>query len=157
MRPRDIGASLKTLHIQFCICAGSEVAAAISHFRGGDDVRFLLLLANIPFWLITYWLGLNLGRKAAQLPQAELSYFLCNTILLGGVRAMTQMIFFIFEAVSWMASGDELEDDQCENISSAAMSLSCYLAIVAAVSVASKTVPQEERGEVMTYYNMAIF
>eukprot|EP00518_Triparma_eleuthera_P002738 CAMPEP_0182458868 /NCGR_PEP_ID=MMETSP1319-20130603/4109_1 /TAXON_ID=172717 /ORGANISM="Bolidomonas pacifica, Strain RCC208" /LENGTH=67 /DNA_ID=CAMNT_0024657641 /DNA_START=1 /DNA_END=201 /DNA_ORIENTATION=+ len=61
-------------------------------------------LARIPFWFTAYWLGLKLRRKAAQLPPAELSNFLCHTVLLGGVSAMAPMIFFMFEAVSCMAS-----------------------------------------------------
>eukprot|EP00518_Triparma_eleuthera_P004554 CAMPEP_0182455562 /NCGR_PEP_ID=MMETSP1319-20130603/1692_1 /TAXON_ID=172717 /ORGANISM="Bolidomonas pacifica, Strain RCC208" /LENGTH=173 /DNA_ID=CAMNT_0024653655 /DNA_START=1 /DNA_END=522 /DNA_ORIENTATION=+ len=66
------------------------------------------------------------------------------------------MIFFMFEAVSCMASGDGLEDDQCVNTSMAALCLSCYLLIITTVAIASRTVPQEERGEGITYSNLAI-
>ena len=48
------------------------------------------------------------------------------------------------------------EDDQCENTTMAALSLSCFLVIITAVAIASRTVPQEERGEGMTYSNLAI-
>ena len=74
-------------------------------------------LARTPFWLVTYWLGLKLRRKAAQLSPAELSNFLCHTVLVGGVSAMAPMIFFMFEAVSCMASGDGIGDDLCTNTS----------------------------------------
>eukprot|EP00518_Triparma_eleuthera_P000683 CAMPEP_0182462756 /NCGR_PEP_ID=MMETSP1319-20130603/6914_1 /TAXON_ID=172717 /ORGANISM="Bolidomonas pacifica, Strain RCC208" /LENGTH=60 /DNA_ID=CAMNT_0024662213 /DNA_START=12 /DNA_END=191 /DNA_ORIENTATION=+ len=60
---------------------------------------------------------------------------------------MAPMIFFMFEAVSCMASGDGLGDEQCGNTTAAAMWLSAYLAIITGVSIASRTVPQEERGE----------
>jgi hypothetical protein len=66
------------------------------------------------------------------------------------------MTFFMFEAVSCMASGDGLGDDQCENTAIAAVCLSLYLFIITAVAIASRTVPQGERGEGMTYSNLAI-
>ena len=59
-------------------------------------------------------------------------------------------------AVSCMASGEGLEDDRCENTTYAAMFLSCYLVIITMVAIGSRTVPQEERGEGMTYSNLAI-
>ena len=55
-----------------------------------------------------------------------------------------------------MASGEGLEDEQCENTTYAAMWLSIYLVIITMVAIASRTVPQEERGEGMTYSNLAI-
>jgi len=69
---------------------------------------------------------------------------------------MASMLFFLFEAMSCMISGDGLGDDQCENTGTAAMFLSVYLAIITAVSIASRTVPQEARGEGITYSNLAI-
>jgi len=113
-------------------------------------------LARSSFYLAAYWLLLKLRRKAAQLPPAELSKFLCHIVLVGGVSAMAPMIFFMFEAVSCMASGEGLEDEQCQNTTWAAMFLSVYLAIITYVSIASRAVPQEERGEGMTYSNLAI-
>ena len=114
-------------------------------------------MARIALWLITYWLALKLRGKAAQLPPADLSNFLCQTVLVGGGSAMAPMIFFMFEAVSCMANGDGLDDDQCENTTYAAMYLSTYLVFITMITIASKTVPQEERGEGMTYSNLAIF
>ena len=113
-------------------------------------------LAMIPPLLPVYWLALKLRRKAAQLPPAELSNFLCHTVLVGGVSAMAPMILFIFEGVSCMASGDGLGDKQCENTAIAAMWLSAYLVAITAVAIVSRTVPQRERGEGMTYSNLAI-
>eukprot|EP00518_Triparma_eleuthera_P000213 CAMPEP_0182459934 /NCGR_PEP_ID=MMETSP1319-20130603/4947_1 /TAXON_ID=172717 /ORGANISM="Bolidomonas pacifica, Strain RCC208" /LENGTH=150 /DNA_ID=CAMNT_0024658953 /DNA_START=124 /DNA_END=573 /DNA_ORIENTATION=+ len=115
-----------------------------------------LVLARIPFWLITYWLMLKIRRKAAQLPPAELSNFLCHTVLQGGASAMAPIIFFTFETVSCMASEDDLGNRQCDNTAYAASSLSMSLAIIAIASIASRTVPQEERGEGITYSNLAI-
>ena len=156
LRPKDEGA-VKILHLQFITLAiGSEVTSCVGWFRQGEVNEGLASLARIPFWLVSYWLALKLRRKAAQLPPAELSKFLCHTVLLGGVSAMAPMIFFMFEAVSCIATGDGLEDDLCENTTRAAMSLSVYLAITTAVAMASRTVPQEERGEGMTFSNLAI-
>ena len=75
---------------------------------------------------------------------------------LRGVSAMAPMTFFMFEAVSCMASGDGLEDEQCVNTTRAAMFLSVYLGIITGVSIVSRAVPQGERGEGMTYSNLAI-
>ena len=69
---------------------------------------------------------------------------------------MAPVIFFTFEAVSCMASGDGLTDDQCTNTTVAATCLSSYLAIVAAVYIANGTLPLEERGEGLMYDNLAI-
>ena len=55
-----------------------------------------------------------------------------------------------------MASGEGLEDEQCENTTYAAMWLSIYLVIITVVAIASRTVPQQDRGEGMTYSNLAI-
>ena len=157
LRPKDEGAGLKVLHLQFFFFAiGSEVSFAVGLFRLGALANGWAALGRIPFYLVSYWLALKLRRKAAQLPPAELSNFLCHTVLMGGVSAMAPMIFFMFEAVSCMASGVGLGDDQCENTTIAAMCLSAYLVIITAVSIASRTVPQGERGEGMTYYNLAI-
>ena len=70
--------------------------------------------------------------------------------------AMAPMIFFMFEAVSCMASGEDLGDNQCLNTTAAAMCLSVYLAIITTISISSRSVPQEERGEGITYSNLAI-
>ena len=157
LRPKDEGAGLKVLHLQFFVIAiGSEVAGAVGNFQGGLVASGWASLAKIPLWLTAYWLALKLRRKAAQLPPAELSNFLCHTVLVGGVSAMAPMIFFMFEAVSCMASGDGIGDDLCTNTSVAAMSLSCYLAIISMIAIASRTFPQEDRGGGMTYSNLAI-
>ena len=156
LRPKDEGAGVKILHLQFFFFAiMSESAVTVGYFQDGDKVWWTPL-ARIPIWLGAYWLGLKLRRKAAQLPPAKLSNFLCHTVLLGGVSAMVPMIFFMFEAVSCMTSGDGLDDDQCLNTTYAAVCLSGYLIIITAVSVASKSVPQEERGGGITYSNLAI-
>ena len=157
LRPTDQGAGIKILHLQFfSFGIGSEVFFAVGLFKDGFPFSALTALARIPLWLIAYWLGLKLRRKAAQLPPAKLSNFLCHTVLVGGVSAMAPMIFFMFEAVSCMASGGGLGDDQCDNTTRAAMFLSVYLVLITAVGIASRTVPQEERGDSMTYSNLAI-
>ena len=68
---------------------------------------------------------------------------------------MAPMIFFSFETVScYQSSG--YGNDQCVNTSNAALWLSTYLNILTAVSIASKAVSREERGEGLTYENLAI-
>ena len=126
------------------------------NFQDGLVASEWAALGRILFWLTGYWLELKLRRKAAQLRPAEVSTFLCHTVLLVGVSAMAPMTFFMFEAVSCMASGDGLEDEQCQNTTWAALFLSVYLVIITAVGIASRTVPQGERGEGMTYSNLAI-
>eukprot|EP00518_Triparma_eleuthera_P020214 CAMPEP_0197548116 /NCGR_PEP_ID=MMETSP1320-20131121/2318_1 /TAXON_ID=91990 /ORGANISM="Bolidomonas sp., Strain RCC2347" /LENGTH=88 /DNA_ID=CAMNT_0043108057 /DNA_START=355 /DNA_END=617 /DNA_ORIENTATION=+ len=69
---------------------------------------------------------------------------------------MAPMIFFMFEAVSCMFSGDGLGDDQCENTTWAAMFLSLYIGIITMIAIGSRTIPHAERGEGMTYSNLAI-
>ena len=49
-----------------------------------------------------------------------------------------------------------LGDDQCKNTIRAAMFLSVYLATIRTVSIAKKTVPQDERGQGMTFNNLGI-
>jgi len=157
LRPKDEGAGLKLLHLQFFFFAiGGFGSFAVGSFQDGEETLGFALLAVFLLLLTTYWLGMKLRRKAALLPPAEISNFLCHTVLIGGVSAMAPMIFFMFEAVSCMASGDGLEDNQCENTTGAAMFLSVYLAITTAISIASRTVPQGERGDGMTYINLAI-
>ena len=131
LRPKDEGARLKILHLQFFFFGiGSEVAASAILFQAGGASTGSAALARIPFYLIAYWLLLKLRRKAAQLPPAELSNFLCHTVLLSGVRAIAPMMFFMFEALSCMASGDGIGDDLCANTLCAAVFLSVYLAII---------------------------
>ena len=80
-------------------------------------------------YIAVYALIIKTRRKAAQLSPAELSKFLCNTVLLGGVGAMAPMIFFTFESLSCIVSNG-LENDQCNNATVAAMFLSIYLVII---------------------------
>ena len=97
LRPTDQGAGIKILHLQFfSFGIGSEVFFAVGLFKDGFPFSALTALARIPLWLIAYWLGLKLRRKAAQLPPAQLSKYLCHTVLVGGVSAMAPMIFFMF-------------------------------------------------------------
>ena len=158
LRPKDEGAGLKILHVHFYIlCIGSSIACAVGHFRSLKFSKGWAALAKIPFWIMIYQQALKLRRKAAQRTLAELSDFICHTLLLGGVGAMVPMIFFLFEAVSCMASGDGVADTQCENSTYAAMFLSVYAVVVFIVTVASNTVPREFRGEGVTFANLAIF
>ena len=97
------------------------------------------------------------SSKAAQLPPAELSTFLCNNVLLGGVGAMTPMIFFVFETYSCYLGekGAFFETDQCTNTLGASMWLSIYLLIISGISIFSKMIPREEREEELTYVKIA--
>ena len=156
LRPKDNGAGIKTLHLQFFFFVCSEGAHAVYFFRTEKYSKSWYAVTRIPFYLIAYWLGLKLRRRAAHLPPAELSNFLCQTVLLGGVSAMSPMVFFMFEAVSCMTTGNGLGDKRCENTTYAAMYLSVYLVIITIVSIANRTVPQEERGKGMTYIELAI-
>ena len=157
LRPKDDGAGIMILHIQsFLLSVGSEAGAAIGHFRGGVNGKgWSALLRMVIFWPIAYQLALKLRKKTAQQPPAKLSQYLCNTLLLGGLGAMAPIIFFSFETLSCFAS-DGLESDQCENTSGAAMYLSVYLAAITAMSICSKAVSKEDRGEGLTYKNLAI-
>ena len=163
LRPKDEGAGIKILHLQlFLFAIGSEVAYAAGQFRLSDysNVCFTLL-RMVMFWPIAYALILKLRRRAARLPPAELSNFLCSTVLFGGVAAMAPMIFFALETLSCYASHTSHPDlslgsDQCYNTSNAAVFLSIYLVIITAVSFANKAVSKEGRGEGLTYKNLAI-
>ena len=157
LRPKDEGAGIKVLHLQFAVFAiGSELAYAVGDFRHGDNFGAVLNLIRIViFWLPVYVLSLKLRRRVAQLPPALISKYICNSVLCGGVKAMSPMIFFSFETLSCVA-GNGLESDQCKNTSMAALFLSIYLATITAVSLASKAVSREQRGEGLTYESLAI-
>ena len=117
----------------------------------------MAVLTLLPYFFVMYMLLLKLRRKVAQLPPVELSNFLCHNVLVRGVSAMAPMIFFIFEAVSCMISAEEgWEVWQCQNTNTAAVFLSVYVCITIGISLASRTVPQQEKGEGMTYSNLAI-
>ena len=66
------------------------------------------------------------------------------------------MFFFMFEAVSCMASGDCVIDRKCSNTTSAAAFLSSYLVLITGASIASRTISKGERGEGMTYVSLAL-
>jgi len=135
LRPKDEGAGLKLLHLQFFFFAiGGFGSFAVGSFQDGEETLGFALLAVFLLLLTTYWLGMKLRRKAALLPPAEISNFLCHTVLIGGVSAMAPMIFFMFEAVSCMASGDGLEDELCTNTSITATCLSFYLVMITMVA-----------------------
>jgi hypothetical protein len=76
------------------------------------------------------------------LPAKELSTFLCQTVLKKGMAAIGPMVFFIFEAVACFISEDSLDSDQCTNTSNAALFLSLNLALLATLSIVTKTVPK---------------
>ena len=160
LRPRDEEAGIKILHLHFFIFAiGSEAAVVVGDFRGGEGGNVggcLGILRMVIFWPITYALGLKLRRNAVNLSPAELSKFLYNTVLLGGVGAMAPMIYFSFETLSCFVSKESLKSDQCHNTSRAAMFLSMYLVTITAVSIANKAVSREDRGKVLTYDNLSI-
>ena len=101
---------------------------------------------------------MKIRKKAVKLQSAELSYFLCNTVLLGGLSAMAPMIYFTFETLTCVISahGRLFESDQCNNTSVAAMFLSVYLGIMTTVSIMSKAVSREDKGKGLTYENLAI-
>ena len=156
LRPKDNGMGTKFLHFQFfSFILGSGISYAVGNFRISEKGDGWISLAVLVPLLLAYKLGLEIRTKAAQLPPAELSDFLCITVLLGGVGAMAPMIFFSFESVSCYSSNG-LESDQCENTGRAAMYLSGYLLVVTLVSLASKAVPREDRDEGLTYKNLAI-
>ena len=98
---------------------------------------------------------LKLRKKAAQLSPAELSNFLCSTVLIGGVNAMAPMIFFTLDSLSYFAS-DKIEDNQCHNTLFAGLCLSVYVVITTLFSISSKAMSREERGKGLTYVNPAI-
>lgn len=63
--------------------------------------------------------------------------------------------FFDFEAVSCIINYKS-KANQCENTTLGSLMLSAYLAIFTLVSVCSKSVSREERGEEQAYENLAI-
>lgn len=69
LRPKDEGLGKKILHAQFFVFGVlAVVLTSIGHFRKGE--RWLigvLALCRMPVWLVAYWFGLRLRRKAAQL------------------------------------------------------------------------------------------
>ena len=158
LRPKDAGAGLKISHLQLFMLAGGGLAtAAAGYMRQGKALFGWAIISVIPFIILIYWLALMLRRKAAQLPPAELSDFLCYRVLLGGVSAMAPMFFFIFEAVSCMTSNDGLTDVMCENTAWAAMFLNIYLVIITGVSIVSRTIPQKQGEEDgTTFSNLAV-
>ena len=132
---------------QFVIFAiGSEVAAAVGHFRLGKNPLGWVALMRIPLWALAYSLGLQLRKKAARLTPVELSNFLCYTVLMGGVGAIAPISFFLFETVSCIAS-DGLGSELCENTNTAATLLSSYVATLTAIAIAKRTVPRQRLGE----------
>ena len=157
MRPKDKkGAGLKFLHIQVVIFAFGGLGALVLGFFQDGEISFALIasIALLSICLV-YIIALKLREKAAQLPQAELSNFLCNTVLVGGAGAMVPMVFFTFETLSCVMSNG-LESDMCENTTTSAKWLSIYLTIITAISIVSKAVSSEERGKGLTYENLAI-
>ena len=152
MRPRD--QNLGILHSQFFTFAVvAELSKAYENFKIAPHASAFALV-RIPIWCLAYRLVLRTRRRAALLSRTELSNFLCKTVLVDGGRAMAPMVFFTFETVSCLTSNG-IGNDLCANTSNAAMFLSFYLAIIASVSIARKTVPRKERGEGLTYINLA--
>ena len=163
LRPKDEGAGIKLLHLQFFLFAIiSEIVLAVGNFRAGyRGHAWIALIRMVLFWPFMYALGLKLRRKAAQLSPAELSNFLCKTVLLGGVRSVVPILFFTFETLSCYLANPRKEDmgmasETCSNTMIASMFLSAYLAVFTCISTMSKVVPGDERGEVLTYDRLTV-
>jgi len=114
------------------------------------------------FWCFAYVHWVKLRQKAASLKDQELSNFVCRTVLLGGVGAMAPMVFFNFEIVSCLTDIRVYplhhEDVRmCQNTSNAAMWLSCYLVIVASVSIIRRVSSRARNKEALTYERVARF
>jgi len=156
LRPKDEGLGKKILHAQFFLFGVlAAVLSCIAYLRQGQTLLALATLGRIPIWLVFYWLGLKLRRKAAQLQPSELSDFLCRKVLLGGISGMAPMVFFGFEALSCITSNGGLTDDSCKNTSYAALFLSVYVAMITVVSMSSKVISRAERGAALTYEQVA--
>ena len=156
LRPKDEGAWIKIVHLQFFIFVIiREIAASVGSFCQGFKGSALFALLRVPIWYVAYALGLKVRKKASQLPPVKLSNFLCNTVLQGGVKAMAPMIFFNFEIVSCYTS-TMFDDGKCNNTSRAALALSLYLCIIPITAIRSKALSREERGEGLTYERLTI-
>ena len=147
LRPKDEGLGIIALHSQFTIFSFGLGVGALGYHRNGNRMYRASSITVLISVLIAYALGLQLRRKAAQLPPAQLSSYICNTVLLGGVSAMAPMLFFTFEAVSCIASNG-IESNECDNTMHASNLLSDYLVLFTTASIFSKAVVREQRGEV---------
>ena len=83
LRPKDKGAGLKILHLQFyTFTVGSEVASSVGCFRVGlIDVGVFALL-RLPLFWVAYALGLKLRHKAAQVSVKELINYQRATLIM---------------------------------------------------------------------------
>ena len=104
---------------------------------------------------ILYVSMLRLRQRAAQLDPAELSDFLCYTILRGTAAAIIPMLFFCFETMSCFTSIG-LENDLCYNTLHTVMFLSIYLCFLVGLTLPRKVLSRKERDIGLTYENITI-
>lgn len=102
-----------------------DLAATVAYFRRGSIFSACFALFRMPCWCYAFKLALKLREAAGKLKPAELSDFLCTTVLANGTNAMGPMIFFSFETVSCLITQRSLSNGQCANASSAGFWLSC--------------------------------
>ena len=128
-------------YLSFSI-GGEILTFAGNKWHNVAEANLLQLLLRCLIWLVLFFVALRVRFRIARLSDADLSIFLSMSVMKGGmIVGIGQLVFLAFS---------------CVNTAAAAMFLSVYLVIITAVAIASRTVPQEERGEGMTYTNLVI-
>ncbi|GMH61193.1 hypothetical protein TrST_g12761 [Triparma strigata] len=158
MKPKRTDAKYKTfllLHfLSFTVL--SELGTIVGNFRTGHDTYVYSLVLKVPFWVVL-WRELSKRRiYAAKLNPAELSSFLCNSVLVKGLSAMGPIVFFAFETVSCLISQGDLHSSKCQGTSSASMYLSMYLWVLFTLSISRSALPKSaQKATAVTYSDMA--
>ena len=113
LRPRDEGVGKLMYHMILIALATSDIAQAILQYKYRNYYPCGFLFAMIPVFVLVYRKLLQIRKRMAQLPPAELSNFLCNQILLKSVGSIAPVILFSLEALSCMTPNyDEYPDPE---------------------------------------------
>lgn len=147
---------VRFLHFHiFSFAVLSELANMVGSYRDGYTAAAISGFIRIPIWCELFRRANNLRRNViSKLGEAELSEFLCKTIL-GGGAAMAPMLFLSFEVLSCLAS-EGFDSRLCENSASATKFLSLNLISLTVKSILSKAAPKYVQLKLqLTYEDLA--
>ena len=109
-----------------CSLLCSEIFFTIGNIRKREFLTALSHFTCIFIWCWGFRKALKFREIVAGFSNQQLTSFLCNNVLVGGIGAMVPMAFFSFETVSCLAE-EGFENGLCENTSTAAAFLSVNL------------------------------
>ena len=124
----------------------------IGNAREGRIFYGCLSLLRFPLEYAMFRQALNLRHSVQNFTKKRLSDFLCQQVIIKGMKAIGPMIFFSFETIACLISSNSFGAEECQNTSHAAKYLSWYLGIGYIISICKNTVNERVRQETSWQY-----